>query len=271
MRFVVMTLVLAVLAWPSVASAELSGRTYDYHYDGKKDGTRKRAWFGRAYLPKRAIGAEDPLPLLVFLHGLNKELIKYRWMGGGSEGDVREIVGAMVDDGRLPPMIIAGPSSVVRSEVSKGASWNHFDHDNFIDRTIERLDGLAKVDASRIIVSGHSGAGCSQDGGLATASPFSRRLQALIVIDTCMAGAFAKSLTTETDARTHVIVGYQTIAWKRPFKEFEGLFARGVKKHPPKENVLRKLDLQKPEGDPHNGTVAITFERWLPQVWPPDE
>lgn len=265
---VCLAVVVACLVWSSAAHAELGGRTYDYHYDGKADGHRERAWFGRAYLPKRAIGAEDPLPLVVFLHGLNKELIKHRWMGGGSEGDVREIIGTMVDDGRLPPLIVAGPSSIVRSQVSKGASWNFFDLDNFLDRTIYRLDGLAKIDETRIIVSGHSGAGCSQDGGLATASDATRRPHALVVIDTCMAGAFAKSLTEKTDARTHVVVGYQRLAWKRPFGEFERLFARGVKKHAPAEGVLRELDVQEPKHDPHNATVAITFERWLPKLLP---
>jgi hypothetical protein len=211
------------------------------------------------------------LPLVVFLHGLNKQRIEHRWMGGGTEGDVRAIVGEMVDDGRLPPLIVAGPSSVVRSQVSRGASWRRFDLDNFLDRTIHRLDGLAKIDETRIIVAGHSGAGCSQRGGLATADRSERRLLAIMAIDTCMAAAFAKSLATETDPRTHLVVAYQTAAWKRPFEEFVRLFERENDEHEAKPGILRVLDHQEPEEAPHDATVALTFDRWLPRLLPLSE
>ncbi len=258
----------SLVALPSWSAPKRSGRTYAYRYDGKADRHPERAWWGRAYLPKKAWGAEEPLPLVVFLHGLNKQLIKYRWMGGGTEGDVRDIVGSMVDDGRLPPLIVAGPSSVVASQVSKGASWNHFDLDNFLDRTLERLDGLAKIDETRILVAGHSGAGCSQRGGLATASESRRPLLALLAIDTCMAPAFANSLSKTTSAACHVVVGYQTLAWKRPFKAFSRVFARGVKRYPAAAGILRELDHQKPAHAPHDATVKLTCERWLPRILP---
>lgn len=262
--FALTSLVASTLSVSS--SAALSGKSYDYHYDGKADGHRERAWWGRAYLPKATVGAEKPVPLVVFLHGLNKQLIKYRWMGGGTEGDVRDIVGSMVDDGTLPPLVIAAPSSIIASQVSRGASWNHFDLDNFLDRTIERLDGLAKIDETRIVIAGHSGAGCSQHGGLATAGESRRPLLALFAIDTCMAPAFAEGLANESSANMHIVVGYQTIAWKRPFAEFERVFRRGVSEHPPAEGTLRELDLQKPPEAPHDATVKITFERWLPKL-----
>lgn len=253
----------------SPAVAEVGGKSYDYHYDGKDRGHPERAWWGRAYVPEKSAGAEEPLPLVVFLHGLNRALIKYRWMGGGAEGDVREIVGDMVDDGRLPPLIIAAPSSIIKSQVSHGASWNHFDLDHFVEQTVARLDGIGKIDETRIIVAGHSGAGCSEHGGLATASESRRVLFGIFAIDTCMAGAFAKTLTAKTNRQTHIVVGYQTIAWERPFKLFERLFARGVEEHPPADGVLRVLDEQKPKKAPHDATVKLTFERWLPKLLPP--
>ncbi len=260
--------VLAVLLGATAAAGELPGRTYDYHWDGKDRGHPERAWWGRAYLPNKAVGAEEPLPLVVFLHGLNKTLIKHRWMGGGTEGDVRAIVGAMVDDGRLPPLIVAAPSSIIESQVAKGASWNHFDLEHFLERTDERLDGLAKIDPSRVVVAGHSGAGCSEHGGLATAHRSRRPVWALLAIDTCMAGAFAKTLTEKTAPNTHVIVGYQRLAWERPFAEFERLFQKGAQRHPPADGVLRALDLQQPDAAPHDATVGLTFERWLPKLLP---
>lgn len=251
------------------AAAEVDGQSYDYHYDGKDRGHPERAWWGRAYVPKKADGAEEPLPLVVFLHGLNAALIKYRWMGGGTEGDVRQIVGDMVEDGRLPPLLVAAPSSIVKSQVSRGASFNHFDLDHFLDRTATRLDGIAKIDETRIIVAGHSGAGCSEQGGLATAGNSRRVLYGIFAIDTCMAGAFAQTLTEKTNPATHVVVGYQTVAWKRDFALFERLFRRGVEEHPPADGVLRALDHQKPKKAPHDATVKLTLERWLPELFPP--
>ena len=262
---------LLVVATPAVANegsagTPLPGDTYGYDYDGRDIGHPERAWLGRAYVPPRAKQARGPVPLVVFLHGLNKALIEYRWMGGGKEGDVRRIIGDLVGRRAIEPVVIAGPSSVIASQVSRGASWNYFDLDNYIDRTSQRLDGVVSIDESRIVVAGHSGAGCSSAGGLATVGKSRRALLAILSIDTCMGGFLAESLG-RSKPNTHVVVSYQTNSWRsRGFKGFRRLFEREVERHPPAAGVLRELDHQKPAGAYHDATVALTFERWLSKV-----
>lgn len=247
---------------------ELPGETVDYPWDGKDLGRPHLAWTGRAYIPPKSATLPSARPLVVFLHGLNAALIPHRWMGGGREGDVRAIVGGLVAAGKIEPVVVAGPSSVVASQVAKGASWNHFDLDHFLDRTIARLKGKVEIDERRIVVAGHSGAGCSTAGGLATVGESKRRLLAILSIDTCMAPAIASKLV-ESDPRTHVVVTYQRRSWaKRPFSLFEQVFARGVKEHPPRDGVLRRVDELEPKTAPHDRCVPMTFERYLPDLLP---
>jgi len=66
-----------------------------------------------------------------------------------------------------------------------------------------------------------------------------------------------------------VVVSYQTVSWtKRSFKLFGVLFRREVSKSPANAGILRVLDHQRPTRAPHDATVALTFERWLPKIVP---
>ena len=265
-------LALVALGWAPEVGAKpppLPGDTHDYVYDGRDIGHPERAWKGRAYLPPKTAKAKGAVPLLVFLHGLNSALIDHRWMGGGNEGDVRRIVGDLVEAGSTAPLVIAGPGSVVASQVSKGASWNHLDLDNFIDRTVASLKGKVEIDETRIVVAGHSGAGCSDVGGLATVGKSRRRLLAVMSIDTCMAPSLAERFSA-LPPETHVVVSYQTVSWgSRPFALFEKTFEREMAKVELAAGVLRALDHLKPTSAPHDATVKLTFERWLPKIVPP--
>ncbi len=264
-----LALLLAAPASAEPSSPPLSGKTYDYEWDGRDIRRAELAWFGRAYVPPRASKAKRAVPLVVFLHGLNAALIKHRWMGGGTEGDVRRIVGALVDEGAIEPVVVAGPSSIVKSQVAKGASWNHFDLDRFVDLTVSRLSGLVDIDESRIVVAGHSGAGCSTAGGLATVGQSRRRLHAILSMDTCMSPALAERLA-RADPHTHVVVSWQAISWaNRPFAPFRRAFEQTAAAHPADDGILRALDEQRPAASPHDATVALTFQRWLPKILPP--
>ena len=265
--WVALALLLAMPASAETAPATLLGHSYDYGWDGRDIGHPERAWLGRAYGPPRVAKTERPVPLVVFLHGLNAALIKHRWMGGGSEGDVRQIVGDLVASGAIPPVVVAAPSSIVRSQVAKGASWNHFDLDRFVDHTVARLRGVASIDETRIVVAGHSGAGCSAAGGLAKLGDSKRAVWGAVAIDTCMFPALATRLLT-LGPSTHVVVGYQKRTWsKRPFASFRAAFQRGMKDHPASAGVLRVVDEQQPVHAPHDATVKLTFDRWLPKIF----
>lgn len=252
------------------AVTALPGRTIDFPYDGADVKNPKAAYMGRAFVHDRVLarGASAKAPLVVFLHGLNKELIPHRWMGGGNEGDVRRIVAELVDRGTIEPPIVAGPGSIVPEAVSRGASFVAFDLDRFVELTRAALSGTASIDERRVIVLGHSGAGCSAKGGLASV-PRARSVPlAVISIDTCMPGALAEALGGAPPA-THVVVTWQTASWSREFAHFRRVFEAAVKEHPAAEGTLRELDHLPARPRAHDATVAQTFDKWLPRILPP--
>lgn len=251
----------------------LDGTSYEYAYDGVDVGHKERAWLGRAFVHSSiATVTEKPAPIVVFLHGMNTDLIKYRWMGGGQEGDVRRIVAELMEAGSIVPMIVAAPSSIDPVTVSNAALlWPAFDLDGFLDRTAARLAGIATIDRSRVVVVGHSGAGCNIRGGLATALRAKTVPFAELVIDTCMATDFAKTLAHAPPA-TNVVVSWQSISWEdRYFDDFRHLFKRELKKAtPPLPGVLRELDYVQPkQASPHDAMVGLTLRSWLPRLLPP--
>lgn len=251
----------------------LEGTTYDYEYDGKADGHPERRWLGRVFVHKKAAEkAGSPLPVLVFLHGTNAEKIKYRWMGGGQEGDVRRILSDMMDAGQVPPMLVAAPSSIdPNTIVNAGLSWPAFDLDNFLDRTAERLGGAATIDRSRVVVAAHSGGACNIRGGLASAlRAKNTQVLAGFSIDTCMLFDLAKELAHARPSM-HVVVTWQTLSWDREFTGFRTYFAREMKKAPPPDpGVLRELYQESQPGPmAHDAMVGITLKKYLPRVLGP--
>jgi hypothetical protein len=251
----------------------LDGISYDYDYDGSDVHKPERRWQGRVFVHRKAAElAGQPLPVLVFLHGNNPEGIKYRWMGGGSEGDIRRIAADLMEAGQVPPFLVAAPSSIDPYTMSDaGASWPGFDLDNFLDKTEERLGSIAAIDRGRVIVAAHSGAGCNIRGGLNSAlHAKTTPVLAGLSIDTCMLLDLAASLA-HVRPTTHVIVSWQTISWpEREFGSFKVIFDREVKKAPPvAAGILRQLDpMQVNLPGVHNAIVGLTLERWLPRLLP---
>jgi hypothetical protein len=249
-----------------------TGTTYEYPWDGRDIGHPERAWTGRAYVhPDVAAEPKKPVPLIVFIHGLNRELIKNRWMGGGVEGDLRRIVQDLIDKKAIVPAIVAGPGSIVESTVSDAlTAWPAFDVDNFIARTQTRLQDVATIDTSRIVVVGHSGAGCNDSGGLATVAQSKTHLLGLISVDTCMGPGLARKLVG-SPADTHVIVSWQAQTWTdRPFTLFKNQFKHDLKAASPPPTALRELDpIQVKEGFPHDAMVHLALEKWLPKILSP--
>ncbi len=257
-------LVVVLFAAPA-RSEDLPGKTVEYTYDGKDVRRPALAWFARAYVPPEAAAAGHPVPLVVFLHGTNKKLIKHRWMGGGHDPDLRPFIGDLVRRGVIEPVVIAAPSSVVKSQVQT-KSWDYFDLDKFVAHTKKALDGTVAIDESRIIVAGHSGAGCSTEGGLSALATTKRPLLGLLSIDTCMRTWLAHRLA-RADKRTHVVVSYQTVSWTdRPFDDFRTTFVRDVGKRPADGGVLRAVEELHATQSAHQAAVALTFERFLPLI-----
>ncbi|WP_437733659.1 hypothetical protein [Sorangium sp. So ce1335] len=279
----------AAPAAPRLPAGPLDGATYDYERPpaparGVEQGAApgdtaapavppEQRWLGRAFVHRLA--AEEPgrpLPILVFLHGTNAAKIKYRWMGGGQEGDVRRIAAQLMEAGQIPPILVAAPSAVLPAAVAVArTSWPAFDLDAFLDATAARLRGVATLDRARVIVAGHSGGGCNPAGGIATALRASTPVHAALVIDTCMDADIAAPLA-QSPPTTHVVVSWQTLSWpRRPFADFRRAFQRGVDARPAVPGVLRELEhLQPTEPMPHDAMVPLVLRRWLPSLLSPD-
>ncbi|NUO48835.1 MAG: hypothetical protein HOV80_08265 [Polyangiaceae bacterium] len=253
---------------PARAPGDLIGETIDFPYDGSDVKDSKRAYEGRVFVTDKAAVQGKPVPLVVFFHGLNRDLIPHRWMGGGNEGDVRRIVGELVAAGTVEPLVLAGPGSIEPAAVSGGASFPTFDFDNFIALTERALDGRVKIDKERIVVTGHSGAGCSAEGGIVTATKARIVPLAVVSIDTCMGGALAEALG-RASPRTNVLVTWQTASWSRSFDHFKKVFDARVKESPPLSGILRELDQLPNLPKSHDATVKQTFDKWLPKLLPP--
>ncbi len=252
---------------PADANAPPKGRTIDFEYDAADLKDRSRAYTGRIFLHDQARTEPGALPLVVFFHGLNREKIPFRWMGGGKEGDVRRIVGGLIESGAIRPVLVAGPSSTDKDATGYGSSFPAFDLDKFVAQVEQSLDGVAHVDRRAILVFGHSGAGCSEKGGIVSATSSKLRPHAVVSIDTCMPGTLAASLGA-AHPDTHVLVTWQSASWDRDFSHFERVFRKTAAEHPQSPGVLRELDNLPALPRSHDATVAQTFEKWLPKLLP---
>ncbi len=249
----------------------LDGATIDFAYDGRDVGHPERAHFGRVFVPARAAAdPKAPRPLLVYLHGMNRDLVKYRFMGGSGPGedDVRRIVAGLVDRGAVPPLVLAAPSSVQPEAIATAeTSWPSFDLDRFLVQTLRAIGGAATIDLDRVVVAGHSGAACNPTGGLFTAMQAVTRPHAVVFIDTCLPGDLPGRMVRAAPT-THVIATYQTTAWDdRPFADTKRAFAREVAARPAPKGVFREIEELRPaEPMPHNAMVRLTLDRWLPRL-----
>jgi hypothetical protein len=241
----------------------LAGRTIDFEYDGHDAHSVSLAYSGRVFVPDRVIAEGKPVPVVVFFHGLNKALVRHRWMGGGQEGDVRRIVLDLIAEGAIPPVIVAGPGSIQPDAVSDGASFPVFDFDKFMNMTKKSLEGIAEIDPRRIVVTGHSGAGCSEVGGIVSSLHSAFTPLSIISIDTCMGSKLALSLSA-APPDTNVVVTWQTGSWDRDFDSFQIAFKKSLSSHPAAPGVLRTLDELPTKS--HDATVAMTLKKYLPEV-----
>ena len=253
------------------APPPLAGSDVHFDYDGLDVGKPMRAWLGRAFV-HRLVAADpnEPRPLVVFIHGTNAELIKYRWMGGGPEGDVRRIVAELMEAGKIPPTIVAGPSSIDPvAVVNARMSWPDFDLDLFVRLLAAKLQGIATIDRTKVIVVGHSGGGCNPKGGLASAVSGKLAPLAALSVDTCMDPEVGLVLA-RARPETRVVVSWQTQGWTtRPFDDFTRAFRREVARIAA-PGALRELDhVRVRQPMPHDAMVPLTLQTWLPKLLPP--
>lgn len=245
--------------------SDLPGRSVDYDFRPAANEHPERSWQGRAYVHPAAQKA-TPVPVIVFMHGVNTDHIPYRFVGGGQELDVRKAIAEFIDRGLIEAAVIAAPSTVVSCEHPL-IIWPRFDLKQFLDSTAAALGSGVSLDLNRVVLVGHSGAGCNRRGGLVSAMRSFPAIRAMLAIDTCMAledAPFFARAPLDAD----MVISWQPRGWTRPFESFEEIFmrhadvqfARGFRK-------VEGMEILAPR--PHTAIVLAAMEKWLPRWLPP--
>jgi hypothetical protein len=216
---------------------------------------------GAALLPK-STSTEEPLPLVVFLHGTNPTSEAHLWLGGGGK-DLRPLVQRLIDSGVVKPFVFAAPSQTKNAGLARKV-WQDFDLSSFVEDVARATSGQAVIDRQRVVLAGHSGAGCNPNGGLAADywSAGTPLPLALISIDPCldrkMGGAFARR-----PVEVPLLLWWQPAIWVRePAK-----FTAALTQQKPEERVDRVRELPPMGSNPHEAILPVALESALRELF----
>ena len=216
---------------------------------------------GAAVLPEAATPG-GALPLVVFLHGTNPSSEPHMWLGGGGR-DLRPLVKRLLDSGQVEPFVLAAPSQTKNAGLA-ATVWQGFDLNGFVDDVVQATAGQVNIDRARVVLAGHSGAGCNPKGGLA-ADFWSAGVPlplALVSIDPCldrkMGGAFARRPT-----EVPLLLWWQPAIWVRQPAKFEAALALDK----PDARVDRLRELPPTGANPHEAILPIAFESALRELF----
>ncbi len=191
---------------------------------------------GAAFVPENDGGA---MPLFVWLHGNNGDGVLHKDVNGKGAFDVRDLVPG--------EYVVAAPSQTNSEAASAPPLWQYFDLDSFVDAT--ELAIGQPVDRSRIVLAGHSGAGCNPAGGLLAKLKYTYPTR-ILAIDTCLNAAYGARFAA---LGVPVSAYYQTNQWVRDPAGFASAFVgKGAVAD---ENTFMKLDAD------HSSIVPMALAR----------
>ena len=216
---------------------------------------------GAAVVPEN-VSPEEPLPLVVFLHGTNPTSETHMWMGGIGR-DLRPLAKRLIESGQVKPFILAAPSQTKNAGLA-ATVWQDFDLNAFVDDVARATEGQVNVDRTRVVLAGHSGAGCNPTGGLA-ADFWSAGVPlplALVSIDPCldrkMGGAFARRPT-----EVPLLLWWQAAIWVRQPAKFEAALLRDK----PEQRIDRVRELPPMGANPHEAILPVALESALRELF----
>jgi hypothetical protein len=216
---------------------------------------------GAAVVPDGAV-PEQHLPLVVFLHGTNSTSETHLWMGGGGK-DLRPLVKRLIDSGQVAPFVLAAPSQTKNAGLAAKV-WQDFDLNRFVDDVVKATDGKVSIDRERVVLAGHSGAGCNPSGGLAADfwSAGSPLPLALVSIDPCldrkMGGALARR-----PIDVPLLLWWQPAIWVRHPEKFVAALSRDK----PEKRVDRVVELPPMGPNPHDAILPVALESALRELF----
>ncbi len=193
------------------------------------------------------------LPVVVFLHGMNRAGVVHPWFGS-AHGDLRAVVEPLVGAGKVAPLILAAPTHT-RNATGASSMWPDFDLGDFLDATDAALAGAARVDRSRVVVVGHSGAGCNPTGGLLGEGVLRARPFAVVAIDTCVDERVTPRLAALAEITN--VRFYWHRSWPRPVADLAAAC--------PSCTIDEVVDLP-PRAIPHAAMVPEVLRRALPEL-----
>ncbi|HVY30196.1 MAG TPA: hypothetical protein VHB79_26750 [Polyangiaceae bacterium] len=215
---------------------------------------------GAAVLPEQQ--TDEPLPLVVFLHGTNPTSEPHMWLGGGGR-DLRPMIKRLIGSGQVKPFVLAAPSQTKNAGLAARV-WQGFDLNAFVDDVVKATDGSVTIDRTRVVLAGHSGAGCNPSGGLA-ADFWSAGVPlplALVSIDPCldrkMGGAFARRPT-----EVPLLLWWQPAIWIRQPAKFEAALTRDK----PEQRIDRVRELPPMGANPHEAILPVALESALRELF----
>lgn len=233
------------------------GVTVTFPYEQRRYLFSRQGNGGLAYVTEGAARGAM-LPTVVFLHGMNATEEMHPWVSGPT--DLRPLVERLVESGQLAPLILAAPT---HTRYATGATWMwpEFDVEDFLAATEHALGGAAHVDRSRVVLVGHSAAGCNPTGGLI--GPLvrfeARRLLAVVAVDTCLDPDIEASLV-ELSQKTELRVYWQR-SWSRSFDGLQRSCQTGAR-------PCTVEEIEGTGGVPHNTILPAALTRALPALLP---
>jgi hypothetical protein len=239
----------AALGPPSVAYA---GQSFDFPFHDDEYLLARQHDGGRAYVPKQ-VSSDQPAPLVVFLHGVNRRNRLHMWLGSGP-ADLRTKLEASIEHGDLPAAILAAPSQT-RDALWPTMLWTGIDLEEFVTATEQALAGRARIARDQVIVAGHSGAGCNLEGGILKIAADRSAIDPLgiVALDTCLDGEIGEALGRARES-TRIATYWQSVIWPRKVVDFAIGFSVVRQEAPSSSDWFEHVS---PKGRwPHDALVA---------------
>lgn len=248
--FVAIFVALSVSTTARAADVTFAFEDARYLRDGEHEG-------GLAH----ATTTRDPAALVVFLHGVNEAGPLHRGLGAGTY-DVRAVIDDLIGSGAIEAPILAGPSQT-RDAWTGSKLWADFDLAAFVDATEKATGG--KIDRGRVILVGHSGAGCNASGGML--SPMTKlKPMAFVALDTCMDERFGKLWAAAANIAP-VHIAYQDLIWPREVAAFKTAIDLALAKG--RSATVTRYN--SPTLNPHEEVVSLGLRSVLPTLLPPPQ
>jgi hypothetical protein len=250
-----------------LTSTSRAGRSFDFEFHDEEYLLPTQHGGGRAYVPKQ-VQADEPVPLVVFLHGVNRVNEVHMWLGTGPE-DLLARLDDWIRRGDLPPMVLAAPSQT-RLASWAGTLWTGLDLEKFVSATERAIAGRARIARDRVIVAGHSGAGCNLEGGLLKIAADRGSIEpiGIVALDTCLDGAVGEALGRASES-TRIATYWQSIFWNRKLADFAIGFRLTRSEPWPGTDWFERVD---PKGRwPHDELVAPSLGKAISVLVGPPE